>query len=114
MPRRPPKSLRRATSDYRARGGDSKPKDAPAPLWGRQTQHTRDGDFLVTAVTGAAARKAYRCPGCQQEIGVGTPHLVVWPADDLSWLHSAMDSRRHWHSSCWHRRSTRGGPGLLS
>jgi hypothetical protein len=111
MPRRPPKSLRRAATDDRARG-DTGPKEA-APLWGRQTQHTRDGDFLVTAVTGATARKAYRCPGCQQEIPVGTPHLVVWPAEDLSWLQSAVDSRRHWHRSCWHRRSTRGGPGSL-
>ena len=82
---RPPKSLRRAAPEDRGRGDDTS-AGAPRPLGGRQTQHTPDGDFLVTAVTGAAARKAYRCPGCQQQIPVGTPHLVVWPADDLSWL----------------------------
>jgi hypothetical protein len=47
-------------------------------------------------------------------IGVGVAHLVVWPADDQSWLQSAVDSRRHWHSSCWHRYSVRGGPSVNS
>ncbi len=46
------------------------------------------------------ARKAYVCPGCNQQIGVGTGHLVVVPPE-------APDLRRHWHHACWafrHRR----------
>ena len=33
------------------------------------------------AVPGAASAKAYRCPGCDQEIVPGTPHIVASPAD---------------------------------
>lgn len=40
--------------------------------------------------------KLYRCPGCQQEIHPGTPHLVVFPEGD-------PDSRKHWHTPCWIR-----------
>jgi hypothetical protein len=110
MPRRSNGSLRRDGSGE-PRG---KSPDGPsATLGGRSTQQTRYGDFYVRSVPGAAARKTYRCPGCQQLLQVGTAHLVVWPAEDLSWLQSAVDSRRHWHSSCWHRHATRGGPGAI-
>lgn len=114
MPRRPPKSLRTSgAGDQRAPGGVSPSSDADtsAPLGGRRTQHTRNGEFLVRVVPGSEARKPYRCPGCQQLIPAGTAHVVVWPAEDPSWLQTAVDSRRHWHRSCWHRRATRGGPG---
>ena len=47
-----------------------------------------------------AADKAYRCPGCNQEISPGTGHVVVVP------LRSA-DERRHWHTACFERRRTR-------
>ncbi|HEY2301487.1 MAG TPA: hypothetical protein VGH66_06320 [Acidimicrobiales bacterium] len=46
------------------------------------------------------ARKTYLCPGCLQDIGPGTGHLVVVPAD-------APDLRRHWHRPCWEQRSRR-------
>ena len=46
------------------------------------------------------ARKAYVCPGCQQEIAVDLGHLVVIP--DL-----ALDDRRHWHHACWEMRYRR-------
>jgi hypothetical protein len=49
------------------------------------------------------ARKAYVCPGCLQEIGPGTGHVVVVPVD-------APDLRRHWHRPCWAHRDVRG-PG---
>ena len=45
-----------------------------------------------------------RCPGCDQLIPDGVPHVVAWPA------HSGVDERRHWHKSCWNakdRRTTR-------
>ena len=48
----------------------------------------------------AAGTKEYRCPGCQQMIAVGTPHVVVWPDDGLG----GVDDRRHWHSMCWKAR----------
>ena len=67
-----------------------------------EVQAAADGEWVVRPVTGAAAAKDYRCPGCDQEIRVGTPHLVAWPAD-------APDERRHWHSPCWHARGRRGG-----
>lgn len=114
MPRRSHASLRRERADDR-RGSARRTDDDGdrVPLGGRETHSTREGDFLVRNVPGAAARKTYRCPGCQQEIPSGTPHLVVWPADDPSWAESAADSRRHWHRPCWHRKSTRGGPAAL-
>ncbi|WP_205843663.1 hypothetical protein [Nakamurella deserti] len=79
-----------------------------APTGGREDhQELREGTFTVRSVTGAAALKTYRCPGCQHEIRSGTAHVVVWPAA------ADVTERRHWHSSCWQRRSTRGGPGPL-
>ena len=46
------------------------------------------------------AQKRYICPGCQQEIQVGTGHLVVFPEGE-------PELRRHWHRPCWERRSSR-------
>jgi hypothetical protein len=62
-------------------------------------------DYEVRAIAGPRATKLYRCPGCDQQIALGTPHLVVWPADGGE---SAGDDRRHWHTPCWARRATRG------
>jgi hypothetical protein len=61
-----------------------------------------DGDWLVRSVTGAAATKTYRCPGCDQEIARGTAHLVVWPEGA-----SGEEHRRHWHTPCWKARIRR-------
>ena len=36
---------------------------------------------MVRQIPGAAATKEYRCPGCDQEILPGTPHVVAWPAE---------------------------------
>ena len=62
-----------------------------------------DGDWLVRPVTGAAATKTYRCPGCDQEVRPGTAHLVVWPEGIVS----GPENRRHWHSPCWSARGRR-------
>ena len=48
------------------------------------------------------AVKPYRCPGCDHEIRPGEGHEVVVPVDDPA-------ARRHWHTGCWHRASTRQG-----
>jgi hypothetical protein len=65
-----------------------------APNWAQV-----DG-VVVRGVSGEKD-KAYRCPGCQQLIRPGTPHLVVVEEGDIG-------GRRHWHTSCWrtelHRR----------
>jgi hypothetical protein len=59
-------------------------------------------DYLVRTVPGASAVKQYRCPGCDQLIRVGKPHLVAWP-DEVG---DAGD-RRHWHTACWAARDRR-------
>lgn len=66
------------------------------------TEEWRGEDYVVRRVTGSAATKPYRCPGCDHEIRPGTPHLVVWPAYDEVAAH-----RRHWHTACWRARGRR-------
>ncbi|MDT0301738.1 ATP/GTP-binding protein [Streptomonospora wellingtoniae] len=61
-----------------------------------------DGEWAVRRISGSAATKTYRCPGCHQEIPPAVPHVVAWrPFGD-------GDDRRHWHSSCWEHRTSRG------
>jgi len=70
----------------------------------------RNGEFVTDPLTGElaevrriqpyAADKAYRCPGCNQEIAPGTGHVVVVPL-------RLPDERRHWHLACFERRATR-------
>ncbi|MCW2805663.1 MAG: hypothetical protein QOF52_1220 [Propionibacteriaceae bacterium] len=64
----------------------------------------RDGRWIVRSIAGAAATKAYRCPGCNQTVTPGTPHVVVWPDVPMLTSGSGLDERRHWHTSCWQRR----------
>ncbi|MFE3525842.1 ATP/GTP-binding protein [Streptomyces sp. NPDC059161] len=74
--------------------------------FGLQGTETWQGEqWSVRHVAGAsAAGKRYRCPGCDQEIPSGAPHLVAWPE------YAGVDERRHWHKACWNakdRRTTR-------
>ena len=62
-----------------------------------------DGDWVVRRITGAAATKTYRCPGCDQEIRAGQAHVVAWPADRSA----GEEMRRHWHTPCWNARDRR-------
>ena len=82
-----------------AQGRDTGPDAAAGP---EHTESWPDGDWVVRLVPGASSDKAYRCPGCDQEIPAGTPHLVAWPA-----LTPGLDMRRHWHRPCWRRRLAR-------
>src|SRR4029079_7720421 len=66
-----------------------------------------DGVWVVRHVTASRAAKAYRCPGCDQEIRPATPHVVAWPEE-------AEDDRRHWHTPCWSARDRRGVKGHRS
>lgn len=66
----------------------------------RRTETTQDGDWIVQSITGSTSVKAYRCPGCDMEIKPATPHIVAWPEADV-------ESRRHWHTPCWNKRTHR-------
>jgi hypothetical protein len=84
------------------------PKRGPAasPSAERREQW-RGEEYIVRALAGSAsAGRVYRCPGCDQEIRPGLPHVVVWRADDFD-----AGDRRHWHSSCWAARDHRR-PGV--
>ncbi|MCP9957242.1 MULTISPECIES: hypothetical protein [Streptomyces] len=87
------------------RGGDKSPEtgDGGGRYGGFQrTEAWRGEDWAVRDVTGAsAAGKRYRCPGCDQEIPSGVPHVVAWPQ------HGDVDDRRHWHRGCWNARDRR-------
>jgi hypothetical protein len=52
--------------------------------------------WQVRVVQPANATKEYRCPGCNQEIRLGTKHVVAWREEDA-------EGRRHWHLPCWKR-----------
>ncbi|MEC3894920.1 MULTISPECIES: ATP/GTP-binding protein [Nocardiopsis] len=68
---------------------------------GQRRETGPDGEYVIRSIPGAAATKTYRCPGCAQEIPTGMAHVVAWrPYGD-------GEDRRHWHSSCWERRSRR-------
>jgi hypothetical protein len=82
----------------RERPGPAIPVERPltaTPAWAQA------GGAIVRAVTGEKG-KTYRCPGCQQEIRPGTPHLVVIEEEDV-------EARRHWHTPCWKRELRRRG-----
>ncbi|WP_373305789.1 ATP/GTP-binding protein [Streptomyces filipinensis] len=59
----------------------------------------QDGNWTVRKVAGAEAKKTYRCPGCDQVISPGVPHLVAWPTH--------QEDRLHWHTACWNARDRR-------
>jgi hypothetical protein len=66
-------------------------------------------EYVVRRVTGSAATKAYRCPGCHQPIRPATPHTVAWPVVPSAFTSTAtgLDERRHWHNGCWRSREAR-------
>ena len=69
---------------------------------GGRSSVLRDGQpWTVQRVRGND--KTYRCPGCQQEIAVSTPHVVAWAQDSLFGAEAALAARRHWHTACWDR-----------
>jgi hypothetical protein len=84
----------------RRTGPAAQPRDPDLP--GGGAADWRGETYLVRRVSGAGARKPYRCPGCDQEISPGTPHVVVWPTDQPD-----AEQRRHWHAACWQARDRR-------
>jgi hypothetical protein len=87
------RSARRAAALAALKSGDD---EALSPPVG---EHVEDG-YVVRQVSGASG-KAYRCPGCDQEVRPATPHVVAWPE-------GRPDDRRHWHTACWSARDRRG------
>ena len=69
-------------------------------------EHTEDFGgvpYAVRDIRGSTSAKPYRCPGCDQQVRPGTPHVVAWPASDPD-----AGDRRHWHTPCWAARHRRG------
>ncbi|MFM8598129.1 MAG: hypothetical protein ACKOB8_03885 [Mycobacterium sp.] len=86
----------------RRRPRDPGPPPPPAPKLARRVELGADGhEYEVQPVAGARAVKTYRCPGCDQEIPPGKPHVVAWRSD------GGEEDRRHWHSACWKNRTNR-------
>lgn len=81
------------------------PLDLERVRGGRSSESAADGEWTVQRVGGTD--RTFRCPGCDQVIAAGTPHLVAWQADGLFGAQAALDARRHWHSACWEARSRR-------
>lgn len=79
----------------------------PSPSHQRTEEHP-DGSWSVRNVTGSAATKPYRCPGCDQVIPPATPHVVAWPSD----VDDGLQERRHWHTACWSARARRKPKGV--
>ncbi|GGK85986.1 hypothetical protein Sme01_39290 [Sphaerisporangium melleum] len=105
-----PRRARRADPRADPRGGKGRGRDAPRPLEDalrgmERVEEGPDGEWKVRNVSGAASGKVYRCPGCDQEIPSGLPHVVSWP----NWV-GGEGERRHWHTACWRKRWDRG-PG---
>ncbi|GAB4080202.1 hypothetical protein [Modestobacter muralis] len=94
--------------DRRPAAGSSPSRRPVQPI-----EQAGDGDWVVRPLTGSGSDKTYRCPGCDQEIRPGVPHVVAWPAyardSDLEpWdTESSADWRRHWHTACWRNRDRR-------
>lgn len=73
-----------------------------AAIFGTRTVTAKRGqEWTVREVSGHAAQKAYRCPGCPNDIAVGEAHVVVWRNDHLLGDGAAVSDRRHWHRHCW-------------
>ena len=94
MPSGSGRAAKRAAALAALKKGDD---DAIRPPAGERVE---DG-YVVRRVAGTASSRPYRCPGCDQELRAGTPHVVAWPE-------GRPDDRRHWHTACWDARDRRG------
>lgn len=52
--------------------------------------------WQARAIPGDRATKRYTCPGCNQTIPAGLPHVAAW-------REGHEEDRRHWHRACWER-----------
>jgi hypothetical protein len=93
----------RRPSRKRPWGAEHQPIDPDRARGGVRHVSAGDGEWAVRRLAGSD--KTYRCPGCNQDIRPGTPHVVAWELDGVGGEAAGLDARRHWHSSCWERRS---------
>jgi hypothetical protein len=77
-------------------------EEGPGTRYGIERTEEWRGDEWAVRQIGGTTGKRYRCPGCDQEIPPGVPHVVAWPRL------GGVDDRRHWHKSCWNARDRRG------
>ncbi|WP_082131290.1 hypothetical protein [Cellulomonas sp. FA1] len=91
-------------SSRRPYGAEPVPLDVDRATGGRRSESGPDGEWTVQRVRGSD--REYRCPGCDQLVAAGTPHVVAWRTDD--WRGAGVDERRHWHAACWDARGRRG------
>lgn len=75
--------------------------DATEQVWAGERYHVRP-------VSGSAATKPYRCPGCDLTIFPRVPHVVSWPVLDSYAGSPGAAERRHWHTGCWRSRTAAG------
>jgi hypothetical protein len=81
--------------------------DVARALGNQRLEGHADGEWHVRQLSGSSSDKTYRCPGCNQEIRPGVPHVVAWPAEAIGAFGGVTD-RRHWHTACWGSRDRRG------
>jgi hypothetical protein len=74
----------------------------PGANLGERREDWRGIEYVVRPISGSQSSRAYRCPGCDQEIAPRQPHVVAWAADDPE-----AEDRRHWHTVCWGARDRR-------
>ena len=85
----------------RPRGGEKPVASDGTDRYGLERTQSWEGEDWVVRQVGGAAAKHYRCPGCDQEISPGVPHVVAWQR------RTGVDDRRHWHTACWNARDRR-------
>jgi len=66
--------------------------------------------WTVREVRGNDSGRAFRCPGCQQQVLATSPHTVVWPSETMH----GLENRRHWHTQCWAARERRRPGGSFA
>lgn len=94
-------------SRRRPYGDGHRELDVENALRGLERTETDASGATWTVRRVGGGEKLYRCPGCDQLIEPGTPHVVAWPADHLFGPGAGMEERRHWHSGCWQARDRR-------
>jgi hypothetical protein len=98
---------RRRGSSAQASGAGEEGELGPGAYSGPEQRVDWGGeDWVARRISGSASTKAYRCPGCDQEIRPATPHVVAWPAG-VEGEASRLEDRRHWHTPCWDARDRR-------
>jgi hypothetical protein len=93
---------------YNRRRSTGDPELGPGAFGGpEQVVEWAGQEWVARRISGSASTKAYRCPGCDQEIRPATPHVVAWPVDAALGRREGLEDRRHWHSACWDARERR-------